>query len=200
MGYKIEIRNTTYDLKDGFTIKEEFNETLDSGTVQFATYGEEIDKEPFDDAIIFHSESNIITNKHLEVDSITDDIYSFADNLEECDHFYTMSLFSETKSLERITLPSCSVTQPLDNSPKTTVWEVINRFCSEYLPKIKVRSGANDFEYVPCYEISSNVQEKFGNVVCPELQWDNPTLKEVLNDFVQFFPIPFFIYIVNSET
>lgn len=184
MGYKIEIRNTTYDLKDGFTIKEEFNETLDSGTIQFATYGEEIDKEPFDDAIIFHSESNIITNKHLEVDSITDDIYSFADNLEECDHFYTMSLFSETKSLERITLPSCSVTQPLDNSPKTTVWEVINRFCSEYLPKIKVRSGANDFEYVPCYEISSDVQEKFRNVVCPELQWDNPTLKEVLNDLM----------------
>ena len=185
MGYKIKIRGTTYDLKDGFTIKEEFNETLDSGTVQFAIYGQELDKEPFDDVTIFHSEPNVITNKYLEVDSITDDIYSFADDLEDSDHFYTMSLFSETKELERITLPSCSVTQPLTGT-KTSVWTMISRFCGMYLPKIKVYDGdsSSGWSYTAIFNIDSAVKTKFENVDCPEFQWDNPTLKEVLNDLM----------------
>ena len=185
MGYKIKIRGTTYDLKDGFTIKEEFNETLDSGTVQFAIYGQELDKEPFDDVTIFHSEPNVITNKYLEVDSITDDIYSFADDLEDSDHFYTMSLFSETKELERITLPSCSVTQPLTGT-KTSVWTMISRFCGMYLPKIKVYDGdsSSGWSYTSIFNIDSAVKTKFENVDCPEFQWDNPTLKEVLNDLM----------------
>lgn len=185
MGYKIKIRGTTYDLKDGFTIKEEFNETLDSGTVQFAIYGQELDKEPFDDVTIFHSETNFITNKYLEVDSITDDIYSFADDLEDSDHFYTMSLFSETKELERITLPSCSVTQPLTGT-KTSVWTMISRFCGMYLPKIKVYDGdsSSGWSYTSIFNIDSAVETKFDNVDCPEFQWDNPTLKEVLNDLM----------------
>ena len=185
MGYKIKIRGTTYDLKDGFTIKEEFNETLDSGTVQFAIYGQELDKEPFDDVTIFHSEPNVITNKYLEVDSITDDIYSFTDDLEDSDHLYTMSLFSETKELERITLPSCSVTQPLTGT-KTSVWTMISRFCGMYLPKIKVYDGdsSSGWSYTSIFNIDSAVKTKFENVDCPEFQWDNPTLKEVLNDLM----------------
>lgn len=183
MSYRINIKNQVYDLKDGFTIKEEFNETLDSGTVQLYTYGQELNKEPFDKAIVFNSDENVMVARYFEVDSIMDEIYSFGDTLEASDHFYTITLFSETKELERITLPSCSVTQPLDNSPRITVWDSINRFCSEYLPKIKVVSG-NSFEYASCMFIDPRVRAKFENEECPEFQWDNPTLREVLNDLM----------------
>lgn len=185
MGYKIKVRGTTYDLKDGFTIKEEFNETLDSATVQFTTYGEELNKEPFDDVTIFHTDSNVMSDKYFEVDSIVDDIYSFGDSLDNSDHQYTMSLFSETKELERITCPSLSITQPINpNATKTKVWTVINRFCAHFLPKIKVQDGEGGWDYVGIFSIDPAVQTKFENVVCPEFQWDNPTLREVLNDLM----------------
>lgn len=187
MGYKLKIDETEYDLKDGFTIKEEFNETLDSATVQFATYGEELSKEPFDYAVIYHTD-NLISNKYFEVDSITDDIYAFGDYLDDSDHQYTMSLFSETKELERITLPSCSVTQPTDpNATRTTVWDEIQRFCSAYLPEIKAwRGDAPEYiwTYQPKFSLDYRLQSRFNSIPCPEFQWNNPTLREVLNDLM----------------
>lgn len=184
MGYQITIGNKTYDLKDGFTIKEEFNETLDSGTVQFVTYGEELKCEPFDKATIFHTD-NIITPKILEVDSITDDIYCFGDQLDDSDHLYTMTLFSETKDLERATMPSCAISQPLDNDTdaQITVRDAIENYCYCYLPKIKIASNnASGFSYTDSLKIDQTVKDKFNGVLSPEFQWDNPTLREVLND------------------
>ena len=46
MAYKVRINNETYNLKDSFTIKDELNETLDSGTIQFALYGGELKAVP----------------------------------------------------------------------------------------------------------------------------------------------------------
>ena len=185
MGYQIKIGNKTYDLKDGFTIKEEFNETLDSAEVNFATYGEELDVESFDRALISHTE-NKITEKTFNVDSLVDDIYCFNDQLENSDHLYTMNLFSQTKELERITLPSCSISQPLDpDDTRIDVYSQITRFINGYMPKIKVR-GTLQWTYHNNFRIDSSanspIRQKFEGVDCPELQWDNPTLREVLND------------------
>ena len=185
MAFKAKIKNTVYDLKDGFIIKEEFNETLDSGTIQFATYKEELNKEPFDDVTIYDTNGSI-AEKHIEVDSISDDIYSFPDSqdLSKCDHFYTMSLFSATKELERITMPSCSVTQPLSGT-KTSVWTMISRYCGHFLPKIRIYDSSNNgWKWSPIFTIDNAVKTKFENVDCPEFQWDNPTLREVLNDLM----------------
>lgn len=198
MAYKIKVDNrNVYDLKDGFSVKEEFNETLDSGTVQFNVYGQEIDGVPFDDAEIYDTD-NKISKKTLLVDSYDDEILSFGNNFSEDNHTYTMSLFSETKGLERITLPNCSVTQPLDGE-KRYVNDEIDRFCGLFLPRIKVydENEALGYRYEPVYQIDNRVYTKFNQVVCPEFQWNEPTLREVLNDL---FSVKDCIVVVKNRT
>ena len=186
MAYKIKINNVEYDLKDGFSIKEELNETLDSATVQFNTYNGEIDAVPFDNVEIYDDDDKI-EKKYFLVDTFDDEIYSFNSGFDADNHSYTMSLFSETKELERITLPNCSVTQPIESyATKSTVWDQINRFCTLFLPMVKVydAEATNGFVYQRAFEIDSAVQTKFSSIICPEFQWNGPTLREVLNDLM----------------
>ena len=184
MAYKVKIDNVEYDLKDNFTVKDELNETLDSATVQFNTYGQEANFESFDVAQIYDS-ANKITKKYFLVDSFDDEIHSFGSSFESDDHLYTVSLFSETKELERITLPNCSVTQPLSGT-KHSVYYEIERFCSLYVPRIKVYDAekTDKFSYQRKFTLDPALQTKFNSIDCPEFQWNNPTLREVLNDLV----------------
>ena len=182
MAFKVKIDNVEYDLKDNFTIKEELNETLDSATIQFNTYGQEANFESFDVAQIYDSE-NAITKKHFLVDSFDDEIHSFGNTFETDDHLYTVSLFSETKELERITLPNCSVTQPKTGTKKS-VYDEIYRFWSLYAPLIKVydASETNHYTYEKKLKLDPHIYRRFDAIDCPEFQWNNPTLREVLND------------------
>ena len=184
MAFKVKIDNVDYDLKDNFTIKEELNETLDSATIQFNVYGQEANFESFDVAQIYDS-NNKITRKYFLVDSIDEEIHSYGSSLDTSDKLYTVSLFSETKELERITLPNCSVTQPLSGRKKS-VWQEIERFCSLYVPRILVydEEETYDFKYQRKYSLDSALRTRFSDIVCPEFQWNNPTLREVLNDLV----------------
>ena len=182
MAYKIRIdNNKVYDLKDGFIIKEEYNETLDSATVVFSTYGESIGAQSFDLAEIY-DDANKISKKSMLVDSGDEEIYSFNEN-DNNDHINTLMLFSQTKELERITLPNLSITQPItEGSTKKSVWTVIERYCLMYLPKVRVYRSSGRFELVSKYEIDYAVRTKFQNIECPEFQWNKPTLREVLTD------------------
>lgn len=186
MAYKLKINNDkVYDIKDGFSIKEELNETLDSGIVQFTTYHSEgLDAVSFDSAEIYEEYDNI-SKKTLLVDSIDDEIFSFGSDINNCDHSYTVSIFSDTKTLERITLPNCSVTQPLSGTKKT-VYDEIYRFCELYLPKIKVYDSNETlgYKYIGEFLIDGRVLTRFVNIECPEFQWNEPTLREVLNDLM----------------
>ena len=186
MAYKLKINNDkVYNIKDGFSIKEELNETLDSGIVQFTTYHSEgLDAVSFDSAEIYEEYDNI-SKKTLLVDSIDDEIFSFGSDINNCDHSYTVSIFSDTKILERITLPNCSVTQPLSGTKKT-VYDEIDRFCQLYLPKIKVYDDNETlgYKYVDEFDVDIEVFRKFRSIECPEFQWNEPTLREVLNDLM----------------
>lgn len=184
MGYKIKIDEQEYEIKDGFTIIDDFNETLDSATVQFVTYGCELDKEPFDRAELFHTDANKMTKRYFDVDNITDDVYCYGSTFDEDDHFYTVSLFSETKGLERITLPSMSITQPTRGFQYIRyVRTFVQNLLNQYAPRIKVCDTVSDtFFYRPSYKLSQQVIDRFSNVKCPEFQWTNPTLREVITD------------------
>ena len=184
MSYKVKINAKEYDLKDGFTIKDEINEELDSGLIKFTTIGEEAEIQPFDSAYITGTNG---LRFHLLLNGINDEMYSFDNALNEAlsgDHEYTVTLFSETKDLERITLPTIRITQSLI-SEHFSVADKILEFCKTYIPKIKImNSSFSGWEYVSKYRLDSAVIAKFENVECPEMQWNNPTLREVLNDLM----------------
>lgn len=183
MAYKVKINGKdVYDLKDGFILRKQYNENLDSGTVSFTSYGKPIDIEPFDGVDIYDTE-NKITPKHMLVDSGDEEIFSYGDGIDNSDRFNTVLLFSQTKELERITLPNCSVTQPMVGKKKS-VYDEFTRFCNLYLRKIKVYDSENRYKYVNEYLIDSALRERFSPIECPEFQWNEPTLREVLNDLL----------------
>lgn len=180
MSYKVKINEEIYNIRDGFNYKEEYNEQLDSCTIILDIYGKELNIQPFDNVVIFDDESKI-NNIYMLVDSYTDEIFNFKQPLENSDRTYTISLFSETKSLERVTLPNLSTTQPINTDVKISVWTQIERIFNHFIPKIKVIKDG-ELKYVNSISIDYDVFKKFEFIDCPEFQWNNPNLKEVLVD------------------
>ena len=186
MAYTITLdKNLTIIPKDGFIIKDELNETLDSGTIVFSTFTD-IGKEPFDSVVISGSlnNGNAITTIRQVIDSIDDTQLNF--DYATPSHDYIVSIFSETKNLERITLPSIKITQSKVVANRHSVAYYIGIFIEMYVPKIRTaKTGSNWGENVyKYYYVGTQIEEKFGSIVCPEFQWNNPTLREVLNDLM----------------
>ena len=58
----------------------------------------------------------------------------------------------------------------------------IGIFIEMYVPKIRTaKTGSNWGENVyKYYYVGTQIEEKFGSIICPEFQWNNPTLKRSL--------------------
>lgn len=177
MSYTISINNgSNIAIKDGAVYTDVLGETLDSGVFVFTNVGK-INIKDFQ-TLIFAG-TNIETKTQL-VDAYLYDVSSYGNTNE---FKYQVNTFSETKELERITLPSVSITQSLDSSVEPIkVYDEIYRFVSEYSPKIRVYSSLGQWEWKAKFTIDQKVYDKFSTIDCPEMQWDKPTLREVLND------------------
>ena len=95
MGLKCWINGNNYDVVQGVTISEEYNETLDSGNLIISNVPQ-IDLRPYDDVIIYESidkdgnlyeldgwetgiiPENLIFYKHLLIDQFTEEILYLA--------------------------------------------------------------------------------------------------------------------------
>lgn len=177
--YGVKIDNKEIEVKDGFVIKEELNETLDSGTIQFLSEDGEANIDPFD-SVIF--EGTKINRKKMLVDTFNAEINNFKETLETSDYLYTINLFSETKLLERITLPNLAITKRPDDTI-VSVFDKIKEYCKRYLPYIKVYNTEYDrrYTYKASLRYDEALETKFA-MECPEFVWNTPTLKEVLMD------------------
>lgn len=90
---------------------------------------------------------------------------------------YTIDLMSQTKLLENYLLPSLSIT------PKTngglSIYAYLERYNNLYGPKVRTENGfVNKFSFAP------ECVTKFADV-CPELQFNAPTLRECLTLLMQ---------------
>ncbi len=169
----------TYNIVEGSVFVENGNETLDSGTIILAQLKNKIDIEPYDVMIIYSDENSKykINERRMCVDTYT----CTQTSLDPAIYKYEITLFSETKLLEGILCPSLSITKLKLTSGARTIWFYLNQYLNEYGTKTKVNPNnlakTNKFSYAP------RVQEMF-NVECPELQWNEPTLREVLTDLM----------------
>lgn len=88
------------------------------------------------------------------------------------------------------------VTVNVNTYGEPSVWLFIQRYCELYLPRIHVRNASNVLEYLSRYKIASRVESKFNSIKCPEFQWNEPTLREVLTDLMSTANC---IPIINSD-
>lgn len=166
-----------FNISEGAVFTENYNETLDSGTIVLPQLNEEIEIEPYDVVVIFSTtDSKVkIINKRLCVDTYV----CTQTSLDPAIFKYEISLFSETKLLEGILLPSLAITRKISN-PRS-IYYYLNDYLEQYGPK------TNSTEYGVSgdkYSFANRVIERFNNIVCPELQWNEPNLREVLNDLM----------------
>lgn len=210
MNLIVRIHDKEYknEVVQGVTFSEEYNETLDSGTVRLThVIGQIKDLKPYDDVYIYESDSEndpqyfekhiadwkiggelhdgdepgIPFYRHLLVDKFAEDII----NLSEGIYSYTIELFSETRGLEAIQCPNISITQPLKVNKKIDIYTHMLRFVAMYSPKRKVisRNGDGTWFYQQKYTVDPSLS-KYKNIYCQDFSLSNPTLKDVLSNLL----------------
>ena len=152
------------NIKDGITYTDNYNEELDSATVVLV-YQDKINFEPFD--MVELTIPELGTKTMLINDFVENEM-----NLDEGIYQYTINLMSKTKELERITLPSFSVTKA-KNLAAGTLRQVLTTILNNYSPKYKINGNLSNI-----YTLNSPTGL---NISCPDMQMTRPTLKEALN-------------------
>ena len=117
MDLRATINGVQYDIIQGATFAEEFNETLDSGSIIISGVEKIKDLTPYDDVYIYSFTDKTYkfkgypfdeTNpqpkfyKHLLVDQFTEEVLRLGNSEEEGRYKYKIELMSETKKLETI--------------------------------------------------------------------------------------------------
>jgi len=165
-----------YDIDDGFNITSVKNETLDSGVVVISNLKSTVEMEPYDIVELLYDDDTLF--KRMCIDTYTEQMLCINPKIYK----YEIHLFSETKQLEGAVLPNLKITS-LKNQAQRSVFHYIDQYMSEYCPRIRVASGSS-YTWVRKWSIASRVITKFNSIDCPEMQWNTPTLREVLNDLM----------------
>lgn len=208
---RIHDKEYTNEIAQGVTFAEEYNETLDSGSIRIC-HVEQIDNlRPYDDVYIYESgyvfddyialwrqggtlhdgDKGIPFYRHLLVDDFAEETVNLDADINPTTtksgiFSYSIELFSETKGLEVVQLPNISVTQPLNRKKKVDIYTYLKRFVDMYSPKYKTidrTSNANTkkWKYAKKYSIAPELKEIFGGVYSQDFTLSNPTLKDVLS-------------------
>lgn len=173
---------SAYELVVGSVFKEELNETLDSGSIIISNVepSRRLELEPYQYVYIYDTESDF--EKYFLVDNFIENYV----NLDTPYYEYTIALMSETKLLEKIQLPNRTIRNPLD-APQLKVNELIGQFCKLYIPSVKYfNKNSNTWSYQQIIDYQSVIDvNSIFNVDCPDMEFNHPTLRQVLTSLMQ---------------
>lgn len=173
---------SAYDLVVGSVFKEELNETLDSGSIIISNVepSRKLELEPYQYVYIYDTESDF--EKYFLVDNFIENYV----NLDTPYYEYTIALMSETKLLEKIQLPNRTIRNPL-KAPQFKVNELIGQFCKLYIPSVKYfNKNSNTWSYHQIIDYQSVIDvNSIFNVDCPDMEFNHPTLRQVLASLMQ---------------
>ena len=227
MNLTVRIHDIEYvnKIAQGATFSEEYNETLDSGSIRICHISQIDNLRPYDDVYIYESGYDYdeyvqywrkggalhngdkdengkpydVTNpnakripfyRHLLVNQYTEEVVNLDTINPETDKrgifSYSIELFSETKGLEMVQVPNCSVTQPLNFNLKTDIYTYLCRFVDRYSPKYKTvdrssTSTRKKWTYAKKYSVSPKLKEIFSGAYSQDFTLSNPTLRDVLS-------------------
>lgn len=170
---------------EGAVFTENYNETLDTGTIILDQLTEKIEIEPFDVVVVSnYGEPTQIAYRRMCVDTFTCTQVSLNPPLYK----YEITLFSETKLLEGILLPNLAITKRL-NAAARSVYYYLEKYLDQYCPDRYSDEWTGAYGNIWSFganikDPTDTVQSRFGAIDCPELQWNEPTLREVLTDLM----------------
>lgn len=167
-----------FDITEGAVFTENYNETLDSGNIMIQQLPAKIEIEPYDAIVIeSYGDGLSITTRRMCVDTVSCSRTSVNPPI----YGYQISLFSETKLLENVVCPNLAITR-LAEGPVRHVSDYLQTYLDVFGPKVDSNEilGAHTNKY----SLAPSTLARFSDIVCPEFQWNQPTLREVLNDLM----------------
>lgn len=146
-----------YRVVTGSVFNEEYNETLDSGTIVLSQVFKEdrlSNIKPYDFVRVFDksSEYDVETGTYaFDKVYLVDNFDEKENNIKEHIFGYTINLMSETKLLEKIQCPNLMITHDIVDGKvtKKTIFEYIKRYMELYVPKIKFCDDGENWSYKP---------------------------------------------------
>ena len=169
--------NAYYDVSDGAVFTENYNETLDSGTILLQQLSSEINIEPFDLVEISSYNNGLsMETRYLCVDTYNKSKTSLNPPIYK----YEITLFSPTKLLEGMLCPNLTITKAvgITRSVGDYIKQYMDLYCQKTDSDLSNGGAINNLISV------SNDLLSYFNMECPEMQWNEPTLREVLNDLM----------------
>lgn len=116
--------------------------------------------------------------KFMAVDSMVETEVNMIDHI----YRYEIKLMNCIKIFEKIQCPNLMVTHSLVDGSKT-IYEYIDAYMKLYCPKIKMTEDGVNWHYDYMFDWSQLNIRKF-NKVCADLQFNEPTLREVLTQLM----------------
>ena len=212
MKLKCKINGKIYDIVQGCSFTDNYEETLDSGTIILSQIPKIENLDPYDDVFIWDSEKfdfdgfenygiqgykKTIYNgfyKHMLIDQFSYEMLNMVDfntgngvnNIPPL-YNYTIQLFSEIKAMEKIILPNISVTQSLNVNKKKTIYRYICDFLEMYSPKIKVVDNQDEktWKYEQKYHIAKEMEEIFNYNYPQDFTLNTPSLRELITTLMK---------------
>lgn len=182
-----------FDLVGGTLITENFNETLDSATINITNLKELLNLIPYQKVKIFSVDNS------FERVFLIDNFVSTELNASDKTYEYTINLFSETKLLEKIQLPNCYFRQSLDEREEKTLKTKIQEYLELYVPKIKKTTDLLtwDYDYLFSWQDCLNKFDDRLSKRCHEFSMSEPTLRDLLNQL--FLSVGLLPKIINNK-
>lgn len=169
----IKLNDVDIQYKDGVIYVDNYNTTLDSGVIVCEAI-ERLNINPLDELTITFG-NNV---RKYSVSDYTEEVASYNPKL----YNYQIQYVSPTIKLERITLPNIAITKVFFETEKEqylvqqgnyycrSVGYYIRQYINEYYPYDDLQSGVGD----------KDIFIKADTIICPEMQFNRPTLKEVI--------------------
>lgn len=162
-----------YDAQDGFLYFDNFNESLDGGTVYLPPQ-DKIEFEPFD-IVEITSGTNDSIRKTMLIDTYIETQVAFNPNKYK----YQITLMSRTKALERVILPNIAWTKM---TPAISCATAIQNLIEDYSPRAFINDSVESDDFLPIFKYSYiNMPNELSNINVPEMQLQNPTLREAID-------------------
>ena len=184
-----------FEIVEGSVYKKNYNETLDSYIAKITNLSKRIDIEPYDEVVLMDTNTNSVFGISKSYTMLVDTYHETMVSVNPKIYDYEIHLFSKTKLLEGAICPNLSIT-PKRTGEKLPIYFYIAEYMRLYCPKKRVLVNGS-IEYQSIIKMPSNAEfkAKFADSA-PELQWNTPNLREVLNDL---FIIKDCIPIVNAD-
>lgn len=162
----VYINNKLYEINNSLSVKDLATEELDSCTIQILN-SNKIQLEPMQKVVIEFANG---TRKYFIVNTWVEEVATFDTNLKN----YIISCSSEAKKLERVQLPTLTITQPLELNLRKKYSHYVNSVYNIYIKKL-----------YPELTIDPALIEELDNQIAVEETFNNLNAKDFFNTILE---------------